>query len=113
LINETTIRLDWLWSNALGGIKLCVKAEDDEAATQILNQEIPEGLNIEEDGNYEQPRCPQCQSLEISYEDPDKHLAYASIFIVKDLIPAGQLRWKCNACGNVWPPPNTDSNQTS
>jgi hypothetical protein len=32
LIDETTIRMDWLWSNALGGIKLCAKPEDADAA---------------------------------------------------------------------------------
>src|ERR1700722_9873352 len=46
LIDETTIRMDWLWSNLLGGIKLCVNREDVEAADQILSQEIPDKFDF-------------------------------------------------------------------
>src|SRR5882724_1673033 len=34
LADDITIRMDWLWSNALGGIKLCVNSTEAEAAAQ-------------------------------------------------------------------------------
>lgn len=81
--DETTIRMDWLWSNALGGIKLWVNREDAEVAAQVLGQEIPENFNVEGVGDFDQPRCPQCHSLDIAHTDSDKH-------------------WTCHSCGHAW-----------
>jgi hypothetical protein len=39
LSDETTIRMDWLWSNALGGVKLWVRQEDVETAMELLKEE--------------------------------------------------------------------------
>jgi hypothetical protein len=35
--DENTIRMDWLWSNLLGGFKLMVRPEDLDAAAQLLD----------------------------------------------------------------------------
>jgi len=93
--------MDWLWSNALGGIKLCVKSEDSDVATQMLDQGIPEGFDVKGVGEFKQPSCPNCQSLEISSEDLNKPVAYTSILLGMP-IPLSRRRWKCNSCGHVW-----------
>lgn len=41
LSDENVIRMDWFWSNALGGIKLLVKEEDAAAAQELLDQKPP------------------------------------------------------------------------
>jgi len=104
LRDETTIRMDWLWSNALGGVKLCVKDEDAKAATQVLGQEIPERFTVEGVGDFEQPQCPQCQSLDISYQDLDKSVAHSSVLGLGIPIPLSCRRWTCQFCGYVWAP---------
>lgn len=38
LQDDNVIRMDWLWSNAMGGIKLLVRERDAEEAEKILNQ---------------------------------------------------------------------------
>jgi hypothetical protein len=38
LQDDNVVRMDWLWSNALGGIKLIVREKDAEEAEQILGQ---------------------------------------------------------------------------
>jgi hypothetical protein len=101
LADDITIRMDWLWSNALGGIKLCVKSEDTDAAAQVLDQGIPEGFDVKGIGEYTQPACPNCQSLDISFEDLNKQVAYTGVFLGVP-IPLDRRRWKCNACGHVW-----------
>ena len=83
LMDETTIRMDWLWSNALGGIKLRVDRIDAAAAAQILGQEIPAKFPVEGVGDFEQPRCPQCRSLDIAHKE------------------SGRI-WTCQACGHKW-----------
>jgi hypothetical protein len=40
--DQNIIRLDWLLSNALGGVKLLVRDEDAVAADELLNQHVPE-----------------------------------------------------------------------
>jgi Putative prokaryotic signal transducing protein len=41
LQDDNVVRMDWLWSNAMGGIKLIVREKDAEEAEKILNQGPP------------------------------------------------------------------------
>jgi hypothetical protein len=41
LQDDNVVRMDWLWSNALGGIKLIVRERDAEEAEKILSQAPP------------------------------------------------------------------------
>ena len=50
LADDNMVRLDWFYSNLLGGIKLQVKQEDAEVANEILNQPIPENFDAEGSG---------------------------------------------------------------
>jgi hypothetical protein len=104
LFDEITVRMDWLWSNLLGGVRICVKAEDAEEGDQILKLGILERFNVEGVGEFEQPRCPQCWSLDISYEDLNKPVAYACTFLFYLPIPIHRQRWKCQTCGYIWLP---------
>ncbi len=102
LMDETTIRMDWLWSNALGGIKLRVDRMEAPAAAQVLGQEIPGTFSVEGVGDFEQPRCPKCHSLDVTYEDLDKRVAYAGLLVVGFPIPVRRGEWKCQSCGHTW-----------
>ncbi len=83
LVDDNMIRMDWFISNLLGGIKLKVHPEDAEAASEILNQPIPEMLDIEGVGNFEQPKCPRCHALDVTYMEHKQG-------------------WTCGACGKEW-----------
>lgn len=101
LVDDNMIRMDWFISNLLGGIKLKVHREDAEAAIEILSQPIPEMLDVEGVGSFEQPKCPRCQSLDVSYEELDKPVAYMSAYAGVPL-PIYKKGWICHACGNEW-----------
>jgi hypothetical protein len=101
LVDDNMIRMDWFISNLLGGIKLKVRPEDAETAGEILNQPIPEMLDVEGVGNFEQPKCPRCQSLDVSYEELNKPVAYATAYAGVP-IPVYKKGWNCHACGNAW-----------
>lgn len=101
LVDDNTIRLDWFWSNLLGGIKLKVQPGDVAAANEILNQPIPEHIEIDGVGTYEQPQCPQCQSLDVSYRELNKLISYGSAYFGVP-IPIHKKAWTCHACGNEW-----------
>jgi hypothetical protein len=36
LADENTIRMSWHWSDAIGGVKLCVREADAEEASRLL-----------------------------------------------------------------------------
>ena len=101
LADENIIGLDWFYSNAVGGIKLWVNEEDLPAARALLNAEIPENFEVEGLGEFRQPRCPDCDSLDVSYEDLNKRATYAAFFL-KLPIPIHARKWKCYACGHEW-----------
>ncbi len=101
LVDDNMIRMDWFISNLLGGIKLKVRAEDVEAASEILNQPIPEMLDVEGVGNFEQPKCPRCQSLDISNEELNKPVSYFTAYAGVP-VPVYKRGWTCHACGNRW-----------
>jgi hypothetical protein len=101
LVDDNMIRMNWFISNLLGGIKLKVHAEDVEAANEILNQPIPETIEVEGVGSYAQPKCPRCQSLDVSFRELDKFFSYGSAYVGVP-IPVYHQAWTCCACGNEW-----------
>ena len=107
LVDDNMIRMDWFYSNLLGGIKLNVRPDDVEAAQEILNQPIPETIEVEGDASYEQPKCPQCQSLDISYEPLNKLVSYGSMYLGVP-IPVHIAGWTCHACHHEWEAPSGD-----
>jgi hypothetical protein len=101
LVDDNMVRLNWFISNILGGIKLKVRAEDAEAARDILNQPIPETLEVDGVGTFEQPKCPQCQSLEVGCDELNKGFSYTAAFAGIP-IPMHRKGWICHSCGNHW-----------
>jgi len=111
LADDNMIRLDWFYSNLLGGIKLKVRAEDAEDANQILSQPIPGFVDVEGLGEYEQPKCPRCQSLDITFQELNKALSYGSAYLGIP-IPVHNKAWTCHACGNQWEEESVSSSES-
>ena len=101
LHDEFTVRMDWLLSNLLGGIKLRVPAEDADTAADMLTREIPDGFDVQGVGGYEQPRCPHCQSLDISLTELNKPVAAISM-LAGVPIALRRRNWKCQSCSHEW-----------
>src|SRR5215472_3151662 len=101
LADDTVIRMDWFYSNALGGIKLLVRDEDEAAARELLEALVPERFDVEGVGEYEQPKCPNCGSLDVSLEELDRKIAHTGL-LVSLPIPAVKQGWNCHSCGHTW-----------
>ena len=101
LADDNLVRLDWFISNFVGGIKLRVKPEDAEQALELLDQPILPGMYIEGVGLYEQPHCPKCDSLDVSFQALNKPVAYGTAWLGVP-IPLQRNSWKCHACGEEW-----------
>lgn len=110
LADDNMVRMDWFISNFVGGMKLKVKREDSEIANSILNDPIPENFDVEGVGEYQQPRCPKCKSVDVSFEQLHKPLAYSSAWIGVP-IPFQRKTWKCHECGQRWQDEGTEENK--
>ena len=102
LADENLVRIDWFYSNLVGGIKLLVRAEDAETARKLLDQETPEKFDVDGVGEYKQPRCPQCQSLDVAFDELNKPIAYGGMLFANLPIAITSDHWKCHSCGYEW-----------
>lgn len=101
LADDNLVRLDWFISNFIGGIKLNVRAADAANAQKLLDEPILEGLYVQGIGLYEQPRCPNCQSLDVNFQELDRPIAYMSAFLRLPM-PVQRPAWRCHACDAEW-----------
>lgn len=104
LADGNLVRMDWLLSNAIGGIRLQVKQPDFEVARAILDEPIPSEFGPEDVGeNFVQPRCPRCCSLDIGFEKINRFWTYGLWLLLSFPIRIRKGSWKCYTCGIEWP----------
>ena len=87
-----SIRTPW------GGIKLLVDSDDAAEAEQILSQRIAEHFEVPDVGEYEQPRCPKCQSFDITFRELDlaTFFSWALTWLgLGVLVPIQPRAWHC------------------
>jgi hypothetical protein len=101
LADDNMVRLDWFISNLLGGVKILVDAEDFRLATKLLDEPIPEGLDFDALESYQQPRCPECKSLDVNFEELYRPIAFGSLLLSFPL-PVHRSGWACHSCGHTW-----------
>lgn len=123
LTNEHTVTMNWLWSNAIGGVGVRVKAVDAERANEILqvalnpDRSIRVVLNPDTIGDRSTPadseadqgsddsseiRCPQCGSENVYYEKFSRRLAFASWALLGVPLPFFKKKWKCRECEHLF-----------
>ncbi len=103
LADGNLIRMDWLLSNAIGGLRLQVHQNDLEAARALLDEPIPVEFSAEEVGEtFEQPRCPRCCSLDIGFEKIDRFWTFGLWLLLQFPVPIRKDNWKCYTCGSEW-----------
>jgi len=110
LTDDNVVRLDWFWSNLMGGIKLNVDPENAEVANSILDQPIPEGFDVAGVGEYQQPRCPKCQSFDVTFRELDRPVAYVSAYLNVP-IPLQRPAWRCHECRAEWEDDGAEGNK--
>jgi hypothetical protein len=100
LADDNIVRMDWFWSNLMGGVKLQVAPEDAEAALELLDE--PQPASIPGEGEEAPaPRCPQCGSLKVGYESLNEPVAYGTAFLGVPL-PVHRKGWYCQNCKHHW-----------
>jgi hypothetical protein len=97
--DEQTINMQWLYSNALGGVRLQVPEQFAQQALDILAEDYSEDLAAEK--GIDSVMCSQCGSSETEPYQIGKRWAFL-VFLGLDfpLYPV-QSTFKCKTCGHV------------
>ena len=111
--NEHTVTMNWLYSNAIGGVGVQVKAADVERANEILQavlstdavggEPIPTDSETDQESDAtSEIRCPQCGSENVYYEKFSRRLVFASWVILSVPLPFFKKKWKCRECEHLF-----------
>jgi hypothetical protein len=106
IADEHTINMDWLYSNAMGGVRLLVSVEDADEARRILETDFSEGVDESFLANEKTKRnvahCPRCGSDEVYSYTKGKRSAF--VLFISLGIPwfFYQEGRKCQDCGAFW-----------
>lgn len=97
--NEHTINMDWLYSNALGGVRLLVLEGDSEEARTLLAQDFSQELQ-QQFGLSE--NCPNCGSSNIQPYTEGKRPAYLVFLLFGFPLFFYKNGMKCQRCQYFW-----------
>ena len=113
LTNEHTVTMNWLYSNAIGGVGVRVKAADVERANELLQVVLnPDAIEAEptaadsevdkESDDDSEIRCPKCGSENVYYEKFSRRLVFASWALLSVPLPFFKKKWKCRECEHLF-----------
>lgn len=107
LDGEHHVAMDWLISNAIGGIKLLVANEDQEKAVIALHESFAIDSNSSTESTaksgYEKVlSCPKCNSLSTCREKLKRKLIFVSILLLGIPLPFFSRKIVCYDCGYKW-----------
>lgn len=97
--NEHTINMDWLYSNALGGVRLLVLESDLEEARTLLAQDFSKELQ-QQFGLSE--NCPNFDSSDIQPYTEGKRPAYLVFLLLGFPLFFYKNGMKCQRCQYFW-----------
>ena len=101
LADENTVTANWLYSTAVGGVKLQVREADAARAREVLGLEEAAPEDEEEDAEPD-PTCPQCGSPNVSYTRYATRWVFASWLLLGFPLLFIKGKWSCGNCGNEW-----------
>lgn len=101
LVDVYTVSINWLWSNALGGIKVQVPESEANEAQRILEMQ-PDNEPDEQDlAEVVVFICPVCGSANIHYF-LDKRGAFLTWLILGIPVIPPISKMACADCGSKW-----------
>ncbi|PLX40935.1 MAG: phosphoenolpyruvate synthase [Deltaproteobacteria bacterium] len=89
VFDQNTVYMNWLYSNAIGGVRLMVHEEDLAEAAELLGE-----------ADFARPHCPKCGSADIEAKAPGGIFAFLSTILLG--IPHFFISKKahCKRCGH-------------
>jgi len=91
LPDEFTIQTNWLWSNAMGGIRVQVSEEDETRARDLLK-------NFDQTEAEAKKQCPQCGAV-LKETDGWDLLWKVPLILFLSIPFRSRSVWQCPSCG--------------
>jgi hypothetical protein len=92
--DEHFIQMDWLYSNAIGGVRVQIADEDLAAAREFLAadspQPSPEAVDV---------ICPKCGSCHTAPDERFRRISFLSLLLISFPLLLARHRWRCASCG--------------
>jgi len=98
--DEHTISMQWLYSNALGGVKVNVREGYELRALDILNEDRSDLL--EPEAREDEPHCPDCGSQALEAVTVGRRWAFLTILLANAALWPIQHKRQCTDCGCVF-----------
>jgi hypothetical protein len=103
IADEHLVRMDWFYSNLIGGMRLQVDESNEMAAREILEERAPDTITYDEEKVYVQPTCPKCGSAEVSLGDgTERGRSLLALYVLAIPVPPRKAIWHCCTCGEGW-----------
>jgi rubredoxin len=99
--DEYLIRVDWLLSNAVGGVKLMVPVWEADHARDILRPR-PRLVVAAGPESEAEMICPRCHCDDVYYTRYSRRAAGVFMLLLGFLLPWRDRRWTCKVCGYAW-----------
>lgn len=97
--DEHLVWADWLYSNALGGVKLRVAQADVESALIVL-QKLQRGTYALTEAAP--LHCPACGASDPTEDRRTLRIAISSLFLMNIPLPFTRQGLRCVQCGHRW-----------
>lgn len=112
ILDDLTVQVNFLYSNAIGGVKVLVRGADYERGIEILEKGGYLNLNnadpiskfnvVISDKKTDKKKCPYCQSDNIG-KKKGLNILSAVIYIILGLfVPIYKSTYRCYDCENEW-----------
>ena len=99
IADEYTVNSQWLYSNAIGGVRLMVSESDAEEAIQMLSSDFSHLLDSEAAIDEVKDVCPNCGSTDLSAFTKGKRPAFLVFILLGFPLFFYKHGYKCNQCG--------------
>jgi len=100
IADEHTINMNWLYSNALGGVRLMVPRSRFAEAKIILEADF--SAQLEPEPLMEPKLCPNCGSTEVEPHTRGKKPAFLVFLLLGFPLFFYQHGWRCRQCNTFW-----------
>lgn len=104
IVDEHTVGAYWLYSQAVGGVKLQVEPEHAARAAALLDEDrsslLPE---LSDELEPEEHSCPRCGSAGVIHPRAQRWSAVASLVLWFPIV-FWSRSMRCRSCGKRWRP---------
>ena len=95
--DEHLVQMNWLYSNAVGGVRVQIADEDVDPAREFLaadsTQPCPDADDV---------ACPACGSPCTAPDDLPRRIAFLGLLVIHFPLLYTRKRWRCASCRCVF-----------